>query len=123
MTENPSPGDLLISRIEKLVGTSLQLYKLKAIDKISDVVSSLVVWGTLVTVAALFFVNLNIGIALLIGYLIGKTWLGFVILALFYLLIGLLIYVFRNQWIKNPVKDSVIIQLTDEGDLEEFLTE
>ena len=67
----------------------------------------------------LLFINLNIGIALLIGDLLGRIWLGFLILSGFYGVVGILIYIFRNSWIKKPVSNAVIKQLLKEEELDE----
>ena len=52
----------------------------------------------------------NIGLALWIGEVLGYSYCGFFVVAAFYLLLALLIYWFRNQWIKNPVSNFIISQ-------------
>jgi hypothetical protein len=70
----------------------------------------------ILVILVLFFVNLNIAIALLLGDLLGKAWLGFVLIAGFYACIGTIIYLFRNKWIKTPVSNSIIeLLLKDEN--------
>ena len=59
----------------------------------------------------MFFVNLNIGIALLIGDLLGKVWLGFILVSGVYACIGLIVYLFREKWIKRPLSNSIVAQL------------
>jgi len=59
----------------------------------------------------LFFVNLNIGLALFLGALLGKSWLGFIIVSGGYAIIGFVVYLFRERWIKQPVSNSIITQL------------
>ena len=59
----------------------------------------------------LFFITLNFGIALWLGDLIGKIHYGFFVVAGFYALIGLILYIFRNKWIKKPLNDSMINEM------------
>ncbi len=101
----------LIDQAESYGKTSIELLKLKAVDKVADATSSLVSWTIVIVSVALFFMTLNIGLALLIGDLLGKSWLGFFVVAAFYALIALLFLIFRKRWIKKPVSDSVINQM------------
>ena len=43
----------------------------------------------------------------------------FLILSGFYGVVGILIYIFRNSWIKKPVSNAVIKQLLKEEELDE----
>ncbi len=111
MEDKATPIDQLLEQAESYGNTTLELIKLKAVDKVADTTSSLVSWTVVVVSVALFFITLNIGIALLIGDLLGKSWLGFMLVAGFYALLTLLFFIFRKRWIKKPVNDSVINQM------------
>jgi hypothetical protein len=99
----------LVERVEEYGKTNIELYKLKTIDKSADIISSLAAKLTVIVFFTLIFLILNIGIALWIGDLLGKTYYGFFTVAAFYTLVGVLLYAFRDQWIKTPVKNSIII--------------
>src|SRR3954453_9840050 len=88
--------------------TQLELYKLKAVDKTSTVVSSVALGISLFVVFFIFFVVLNIGIALLIGDLVGKAYLGFLILAAFYAIVGLVLFFNRDKIFKTPIVKLII---------------
>ena len=60
----------LYDKAEQYSRTSLELIKLNAIDKSSDVISSLAVVVSLTLILAVFTLFVNIGIALLIGGLL-----------------------------------------------------
>lgn len=103
--------DELIAEARSYIDTKTELWKLKATDKVSDFVSSLTS-RIIITIALLFFFSLlNIGIALLIGEAIGTTYLGFLILAGFYALVALVIYLLREKWLKAPVRNAIIQKL------------
>ena len=65
----------------------------------------------LAIVVILFVLTANIGIALWIGEVLGKSYYGFFVVAGFYVLAGLIIYNSRHQWIKDPVSNAVISQM------------
>lgn len=90
--------------------TSAELYKLKAIDKSADIVSTLVARLTVIVLFSLCFLILNVGIALWVGGLLGQTYYGFFIVSGFYAIIGWIAYVCRNKWIKAPLQNSIVIQ-------------
>jgi hypothetical protein len=111
MEDKASPLETLIQRAEDFSKTSIKLFKLKAIDKTSEIVSGLASWLVVIILIALFFMILNIGIALWIGEMLGKAYYGFFILAGFYAIMALIIQIFSNRWIKKPVRNSIISQL------------
>ena len=119
MEDNTTPVEVLLERALDYTKTSIQLFKLKATDKLADVMSNITSNIVILAIFVLFFVNLNIGMALLIGDLIDKAWLGFVLVSGGYAFIGFIVYLFRDSWIKRPVSNSIITQLLKD-DTENF---
>ena len=93
--------------------TTLELLKLKTLDKSADVVSNLVSWLIVFIFAVLFFLILNIGVALWLGELLGKSYYGFFVVSGFYALLALIFGIFRKQIVKNPVNNSIIEQVLE----------
>jgi hypothetical protein len=111
MTENKTPIATLFERAEDYGKTTLNLFKLNAIDKSADVVSSLAS-GLAVIMTVVFSVSIiSIGIALWLGKLLGDTFYGFFIIGGFYALLAILLQIFRHQWLKYPVSNSIIKQM------------
>jgi hypothetical protein len=98
----------LFTQSKEYVHTRLEIYKLKAIDKSSTVVSSIILGIVLFVIFFIFFVVLNVGIALLIGDLVGKSYWGFLILAAFYAIVGLFLFLKRDKIFKTPVTKLII---------------
>lgn len=113
MDEREGLVDSLIEKGEQYGKTTLELLKLKTLDKSADVASNLVSWLIIVIFATLFFLILNIGIALWIGDLLGKSYYGFFIIAGFYAILALVFGIFRKQLIKMPVNNSIITQVLE----------
>ena len=111
--------EVLVERIEAYAETSLKLFKLKATDKVAELVSDIASGLTLAVILILVFVNLNIGIALFLGDLFGKMYLGFLAVSGLYACLGLLVYFFRSTWIKKPINNLLINNLLKNDDISE----
>ena len=111
MTDNATPVATLLEKAENYSKTTIELFKLHAIDKSADVLSSLVSRIAVLMAVALFILIINIGIALWIGKLLGESYYGFFVIGGFYALIAILLYTFEHQLIKTPVSNSIIKQM------------
>ena len=106
--------ETLLEKTEAYVKTNVDLFKLKAIDKSAEVVSSLAAKLIMVIVGSLIVIIANIGLALWIGDVMGKSYYGFFMVAFFYLVVLIIIYAFSKTLIKDRVSDSMISQLLNE---------
>lgn len=98
----------LVSDTGKYIEAKTELWKLKAADKTTEVVSSL---ASQLIIAAIFFlviISLNTGVALLLGSWLGKVYYGFFIVAGFYALVGIIIYANRTSFMKTPFYNLII---------------
>jgi len=108
MEENGKLLDSLLETASDYGKTSLELVKLKTIEKTSDVISSLVPHSVVFILIALFLFFLNLGIALWLGDILGKAFYGFFVVAAFYILAGIVIHFFMHKRIKNLVGNYFI---------------
>jgi len=98
----------LISKAGDVAETKVELWKLRAAGKISETVSSLISLMAIAILTVAAITILSIGIAFWIGLEMGKTSYGFFIVGGFYALVGLLVYLFRRNWIKKPLSNLII---------------
>lgn len=103
----------LIERGEEYGKTTLELMKLKTIDKSADLISNLISWLIVVVFAVMLFTLLNIAIALWLGNRLGNACYGFFTVSGFYALLTLIFWIFRRQLIKKPVNNTIVKQLLD----------
>jgi hypothetical protein len=96
-------GDYLETRID--------LLKLKAVDRSSDVIASLISKLIVLCSLTIFVVLINIGLALLLGELMGRAYYGFFVVGGFYLIAGVIFYTMRRKWFKEPIADNIIKKL------------
>ena len=97
----------LLERFKDYGKTSFELIKLKSIDKTADVAATIITRLCFVVTLVIFLITLNIAAALWIGDMMGKSYEGFLIVAGFYAIVGIVIY-FMQPSIKAKVLDSVI---------------
>jgi hypothetical protein len=108
MTDDTTPIAALFERAEDYTKTTLKLFKLNAVDKSAELVSSLFSLLVVMMVVVLSIVIISIGGALWIGKLLNNTSYGFFVIGGFYVLVALLLHVFRKQWLKYPISNSII---------------
>jgi hypothetical protein len=101
----------LFKSAEDYSKTTIELLKLKAIDKSADVVSSFVSRFVILVVEVMSILIISIGMAFWIGSLAGKIYFGFFIIGGIYALVAILLHLFRHPLIKLPVNNSIIHQL------------
>jgi hypothetical protein len=85
-----------------------ELWKLKMIDKTSDIVSSVIEKVILAVVGFMFFILLNIALALLIGHWLGNSFYGFFVMAGLYAIVGLIVILAGDRLFKIPIANSMI---------------
>ena len=113
MKNNAATIENLLEKAEIYSKTSLELIKNEAVYKLSDIVSDLAVKLAITFVVVLFLLFTNIALALFLGDYLGATYYGFLTVGLIYLLIAILLFVFREEWIKNPVSNFIISKVND----------
>jgi hypothetical protein len=106
--------EMLFEKAQEYGKTTIELFKLNAVDKSADVVSSLVSRLAILMVVALLIIILSIGLALWTGELLGKTYYGFFVVGGLYTVLAILLHIFRHPWLKKPVSNSIIGQMLKE---------
>lgn len=114
MNNIAAPIESLFEKVEDYSRTTIQLFKLNTIDKSADLASSLAVKAVIFMFAAMFILSINIGCALWLGEVLGKSYYGFFAVGGFYAIITIPVYIFRHQWIKAPVNNAIITKMMQE---------
>lgn len=110
MEEKANIIEPLLERVEDYAKTNFQLWKLKVLNKGSDMASTIIAKGIAIIVFIMFMMLLNLGLAFWLGDLLGKIYYGFFCVAGFYLLVGLILYFARHD-IKKGISDSIISEI------------
>lgn len=109
--ETPSgPIESLFEKVETYGKTTYELSKLKLLETSTVVVSSLLARLSVVIMLSMFALVLSVAVALFLGEVLGKSYYGFLIVAAFYLLAGIVLHFFLHRWIKEPISEIIIKQ-------------
>ena len=111
MEDNAKLIESLLEKATEYGKTSFELFKLKGLDKISDVVSSIIPQFVVFILIGSFMFFLNLGLAFWLGEILGKVFLGFFVVAAFYGIIGIIIHFFMHNWFKKIVCNYFIKQV------------
>jgi hypothetical protein len=108
MEEQPTDIDVLLSDAGDFIETRTTLFKYKTIESLADVSGELVSDLALIVVTSFVIITFSIGLALLIGYWLGRSYYGFFIMGGAYGLLALIIYWRRVKWLKDPFSNMLI---------------
>jgi len=108
MEDNTRIVDELLDKATQYGKAELELAKLKALAKGSEIVSATVPGLLIMILASFFMLFLNLGIAFWVGGLLGNLFYGFFAVAAFYGIIALILRLFMHEWLKRKVGDYII---------------
>ncbi len=108
MEENEKMIESLLEKAADYGKTTFELVKLKALEKTSEVVSTLIPHSFVFVLIAIFMLFLNLGLAFWLGDFLGKTYYGFLVVAAFYGFIGIVVRLFLYRWFKRLVSNYII---------------
>lgn len=101
MEENKKLLESLLERAADFGKTSYELAKLKALDKTTDIASSVIPHAVVIVLITSFMLFFNLGLAFWMGEILGKIFYGFFAVAVFYIVMGIIIHYFLHEWLKK----------------------
>ena len=113
--------DLLLQKLENYIKTSINLLKMNTVQKVADVIATLSCGFVLALIASMFALFLNIGLSLYIGKLLNEYYLGFLLVSLVYLTLGIVVYLCRNKLFTQPIGNMIITKILEDIELDEAL--
>lgn len=113
MENKPEGLEDLFQKMKEYAEVQVNLLRLKGARKLASSLSSIVSSVILVVISGAILFCFTIGISLLVGDWLGKTYYGFFIVGGIYVIAGIIIYRMRNKLIKRKVTDKLIRELLD----------
>jgi uncharacterized membrane protein YqjE len=98
--------------IKEYAETRLDIMVLNAQDKAANVVSSIATALIMVILGGFILLFLSIGAAWYLGEYLQKPSIGFLSVAVFYLLVASVLYFNREKWIQLPIINAIIKKVT-----------
>jgi hypothetical protein len=105
-------NNLLVS-VEDYIETQKELIRLQVIDKTSTVTSTIASTLIIVLLFMLMFLFFSLAAAWFLSEYFGKTSIGFSLVGLFYLLIGIILVINKDKWLNTPMMNSMIKKMSD----------
>jgi hypothetical protein len=106
----------ITENIKAYLHTKVELAKLNAAEKGSNVIANIIAGIIVMLIFFLCFVFAGIAFSLYINQFMNSNWIGFLIIASVYLLIGLLVWVARTKLLRMPIMNSIIQLLLKNSD-------
>lgn len=111
MEKDTNLFESLLESVTEYGKTTWQLGRLQAIEKATDVASSLVTHTIVIVLIFTFLFLSNLGLALWLGGILENIWHGFFIVAGFYGIIAIILHFFFHDWLKKQFRDFFIKQI------------
>lgn len=116
MEEILNRAEELVTHVKEYVDNRVSSAKLKAAEKTSGIVSSMLAAVIVGAVFFLFTLFASTSLAYALSGLTGKVSLGFLIVAGFYLLAGFIVWTGRKKILQLPILKSLLKQLFKEDE-------
>jgi hypothetical protein len=111
MEDNSTLIESLLERAIEYGKTNYELVKLNVIDKTTNGISSFVPNTVVFLVLSSMLLFFNLGVAFLLGKILGEFFYGFFIVSAFYALVAFIMYFFLRKWVKRVFYDYMIKQI------------
>jgi hypothetical protein len=109
----------LMGSLKDYVDVRLERIKLSVAGKLSALAANLLAAIFVCMMATMVIVFLSVALALYLGELFGHAWTGFLAVAGVYLLLAAITWLMKGKWIRMPIMNGIIAQLTKPEDDEE----
>ncbi len=108
--------EALSDDLKAYFNTNVELVKLQALDRSSALGASAIAGLAIAMIFVMFTMLGSISAAIYIGVLLNSYALGFIIVAGFYLLVGLVLLASRKSSLVNPIRDAIISKALEDED-------
>ena len=107
MKEEPN----ILDQAEQYIKTSMELYTLRLTAKIAKIVSTLITQLVIGVLAMIVLFMLSMFLAFWIGDLMGRSYLGFLIIGGVIGLVTGILFLMRDKMIRKPVMNDIISEI------------
>jgi hypothetical protein len=111
MEDNKSKVEDLVDHAKDYLNTSTEIVELRTTQKIVNAVSASIGSLIIVLIILIFFIFGSIALALVLGTIMGKTYMGFLVLAGFYFIVGLFLWAGKEKLLNKPISNVMIKQI------------
>ena len=109
-----SKADYYFEHVRGYLSSNLELFKLRIMEKSALAFSSLIAMIILLLVCFAFFLLLSMGLAKELSEYFESESLGYYCMALLYLIVGVVLIVFRRRLLIEPLMNFFIATVQDD---------
>ena len=109
----------LLGQAKEYVNTRIAQFKLSVAEKISKTMATVIAGLAAALVFFLFLVFAGVAAAIALGQWTGYMWLGFLIMAVVYLLLAIIVWTAKDRILALPIMNAIIGSLFDEEEVED----
>src|SRR5579885_1988074 len=103
----------LIKNLKEYVDIQYQLATLKAGNIISSITGKILAAFIIAFIFFIFVIILSVTACFYLSNILGSLTKGFLVVAGFYFVLGLVLIIFRNKLIIGPIRNNLIKQMFD----------
>lgn len=105
------PNNTIFDQAEQYIKTSMELYTLRVTGKVAKIVSTLVTQLVIGVLAMIVLFMLSMFLAFWIGDMLGRAYLGFLIIGGVIGLVTWILFLKRDKLIRMPVMNDIISEI------------
>ena len=109
----------LLGQAKEYVNTRIAQFKLSVAEKISKTMATVIAGLAAALGFFLFLVFAGVAAAIALGQWTGYMWLGFLIMAVVYLLLAIIVWTAKDRLLALPIMNAIIGSLFDEEEVED----
>lgn len=111
----------LTSRLSRFIELKLEIYELKVKGQLVGIISSFATMALIISFGLLMLFFFSLALGFFLNYAFDSSFMGFLLIGLFYLLICILLVVFKNKIITNNLFQAIFSDtLTSTNDEQEI---
>lgn len=104
-------SDTIFDQAEDYIKTSMELYTLRVTGKVAKIISTLVTQLVIGVLAIIVLFMLSMFLAFWIGDLMGRAYLGFLIIGGVIGVVTWILFLMRDKLIRKPVMNDIISEI------------
>ncbi len=100
--------ETLMEKVTNYIETTLELAKLKTLDKTTDIASSLIPRAIVLLIFGSFMLFVSLGMALWLGEILHRIFYGFFAVGAFYGIVAIILHLFFHKWFKKLFGNYIV---------------
>ena len=119
MAEDFNNAESFVDQVKEYVNTRLAQLKLSFAEKTSKIVALMIAILLSALVFFLVVVLLSIAASIAIGQWLENLWLGFLIMGAVIFLVGVVLWISKDRWLRIPIMNAMIEAIFDKDEDDE----